>query len=152
MDITLIECPGGRIVLLCGRSLVYSEGPDCRHPHYDAEYMAEALARATVGGRVHRVDLPRDFAVRDEDGPLPGITPEHVRDWWVATCDAQAEEAAMADPPPAYPTLAEQVLGVIGHAGLEITDEVRRLASELDRVAWLAEQASADRRTAEMTP
>src|SRR5262245_3142503 len=97
MDITLIECPGDRIVLLCGLSLVYAEGPDRRHPHYDADWIAEQIARAAgVGVHVHRVQLPPDFAVWDEDGPLPAFTPEYVRDWWVATCEAQAEEAATA--------------------------------------------------------
>lgn len=135
MDIVLVECPGDRRVLLCGRSLVYAEEPDCRHPHHDAEWMAEQLARAAgVGVSVHPVQLPQDFAVRDEDGPLPDFSPEHVRDWWVSMCDSQAEDAAMTTQPN-YPTLAEQILGVIWHAGLEATDEVRRLAAELERAA-----------------
>src|SRR4051794_24439615 len=60
MDIVLVECPGDRRVLLCGRSLVFAEGPDSRHPQYDAEWMAEQLARA-AGVGVHRVDLPAGF-------------------------------------------------------------------------------------------
>lgn len=139
MEIVLIECPNDRRIVITGCTLVYAEDvldPTACNATYDAEFVAEALARAAgLGVRVHRVELPPDFAVWDEDGPLPSFKPEDVARWWRDLCDAQAEEAAMADPPPAYPTLAEQVLGVIGHAGLEITDEVRRLASELERAA-----------------
>ncbi len=136
MEVVLIECPGDRRVLLCGRLLVYAEGPDCRHPQYDAEWVAEQLVRAAgVGVQVHHVRLPAGFATCDEDGPLPGFTPEGVGDWWVSLCDAAAEEAAMAGPPPAYSTLGEQLLGVVAGTGLEINDEVRRLATELERAA-----------------
>jgi hypothetical protein len=118
---------------------VYAEDPAdaCRcNADYDAEWIAEQLARASgVGVHVHRIELPADFHVCDEDGPLPAFTAEHVRDWWVSLCEAQAEEAAMTAPPPTYPPLAEQVLGVVAAAGLEITAEVRRLAGELERVA-----------------
>jgi hypothetical protein len=137
MDIVLIECFGDRRVLLCGGVLVYAEhvnDPTAWNATYDAEYMAEALVRAAgVGVRGHRVELPADFAVCDEDGPLPGFTAEDVRDWWVATCQAQAEGDAMGVPP-SYPTLQEQLLGVIGFACLEITDEVRQLAAELEQM------------------
>lgn len=139
MDIVLVQCPGDRLVLLCGGVLVYAEDvndPTTCNATYDAEFVAEALARAAgVGVRVHRVELPPDFAAWDEDGPLPVFAAEHVRDWWMATCEAQAEEMVTATPPPAYPTLAEQVLGVVGFAGVPITDEVRRLAGELERAA-----------------
>lgn len=139
MDIVVIDCPDRRKVLVVGRVLVYSEDPAnlaCCNATYDAESVAEALARAAgVGGHVERVQLPAGFAVWDEDGPNPRITPESVRDWWVSLCDAEAEDAAMAAPPTTYPTLVEQFLGAIGHAGLEINDEVRRLAAELERVA-----------------
>ena len=36
---------------------------------------------------------------------------------------------------PSCPTLQEQLLGVIGYAGLKITGEVRRLASQLEKEA-----------------
>ncbi len=139
MEIVLVECPNDRRVVIAGRTLVYAEDahdPTACNATYDAEFIAEALARAAgVGVRVHRVGLPDDFAVWDEDGPLPSFKPEDAVRWWVNLCEAQAEEAAMASPPPAYPTLAEQVLGVVAAAGMEITDGVRRLAAELETAA-----------------
>src|SRR4051812_32153636 len=139
MDVILIACPNSRKVVLAGRVLIYAEDasdPRACNDAYDAEWIAEQLARAAgVGVWVHRVDLPAGFAVCDEDGPLPAFTAEDVRDWWVGLCDAQAAEAAMAAPPPSYPTLQEQLLGVVGYAGLDVTDEVRRLAAELERAA-----------------
>lgn len=95
MEVVLIECPGDRRVLLCGRLLVY------------AEWIAEQIARAAgVGVQVHHVRLPADFHACDEDDPLPCFTPEDVARWWVAMCDGQAEEEPMAAPPPAYPRSA----------------------------------------------
>src|SRR3954453_19277914 len=114
MDITLIECPGDRLVLLCGGVLAYAEDvndPTACNATYDAEFVAEVMARAAGASvRVNRLELPADFAVWDEDGPLPGFPPEDVARWWRATCEAQAEEAAMGGPPPSYPTLQEQLL------------------------------------------
>ncbi len=139
MQPVLIECPGDRKVVIVNGHLVYAEAPvdpACRNETYDADWVAEQLARAAgVGVRVCRVRLPGDFAVWDEDGPLPRCTPEDVRDWWVARCEAQAEEAAMSAPPPGHPTLAEMLLGVVASAGLEAREEVRRLAAELERAA-----------------
>jgi hypothetical protein len=139
MQPVLIECPGDRCVVLLDGVLVYAESPNdpaCRNAAYDAEWIAEQLARAAgVGVRVHRVQLPTDFAVPDEDGPLPRCTPEDAADWWRDVCEAQAEEAATAAPPPGHPTLAEMLLGVVAYSGLGITDEVRRLADELERAA-----------------
>lgn len=148
MEIVLIECLSDRRVLLCGGVLVYAEDvndPTACNATYDAEFVAEAMARAAgVGVRVHRLELPADFAVCDEDGPLPNFTPEDVARWWLDLCEAQAEEAAMAAPPPSYPTLQEQLLGVIGYAGLEITGEVRRIAAELEKAALEVEGGSRD--------
>lgn len=141
MDIVLVECPNDRRVVIVGRVLAYAEDPadpTCCNATFDAEHLAEALARAVgVGISVHRVELPADFAAWDEDGPLPGFTPEDVARWWVDFCEAQAEEAVMASPPPAYPTLAEQVLGIVAEAGMEITDGVRQLADDLEKAALL---------------
>jgi hypothetical protein len=99
---------------------------------FDAEYVAETLARA-AGVRVHRVRLPADFSVMDEDGPTDRLTFEDVRDWWAALCEAECRRAADDVPPPADPTLGEQLLAVVESAGVGATDEVRSLVARLER-------------------
>ena len=54
----------------------------------------------------------------------------------------KAEEAAQ---PPTYPTLQEQLLGVIQYAGLDVTEEVRRLVGELEKAALEAREGEGDR-------
>jgi hypothetical protein len=139
VDIVVIDCPDLRKALLVNGTLVYFENPadpTCCNADYDVELIAERLARAAgVGVQVHRVDLPGDFGVADEDGFSTRWTPEDVAGWWRAACDAEAETAAVGTPPPAYPALGEQLLGVLACAGLEVSDEARRLAAELERAA-----------------
>lgn len=137
MTPVLVECPGGRKVVLVDGVLVYAEDlsdPGCDNRTFDAQHVAEALARAAgVGAHVHRVQLPPGFSVMDEDGPSPRFTFEDVAMWWRGLCEAGCERAAEHMPPPAYPSLAEQLLGVVESTGVEMTNTIRGLVARLEK-------------------